>query len=429
MRAFHWRAVVWLMVLVAWCGPASRSLGQGSNVMLRDTVVVTGGRSYTGTIIENTPTHILIDFEANGIKSRVRLDRRDVVSVTLAEAIPMPAAPSSDEPEIVKAQGPLVFEIPLVGTFGEDIFPIGFRKSMEIAVAMGASDVVLRIDSPGGLVWAAQAIAGIMDEHRDKVRFHALVERGISASIWPVFNCESIWMAPGAQLGAAVVFRAGESGNAEVDAKFNAATASELAADAEVRGHSVHVIRAMILQASELHAVASQDGATVKLFARAPQAADGQVVEVIDDKESVLSLTAAEADRLGVAVALESDRLSEVIEAAGIESPAVEQERAAALMAEWAEKCGDVVNDIERSVRDIQRGLGEYEAAQELPDAIRALEDVRDGYAKYNRATVAAERYELGKALERDTVKEVLGQVQEALGELRRIQREQRRKP
>lgn len=218
-------------------------------------------------------------------------------------------------------EGTRYLEIPLKGEFGKEITAPGVRDAIRAAKAKKAQAVVLILDSPGGLVIDAQAIAGVLDKEcaaSPDLKVYALVTRAISASVWPLSRCDKIFFAPGGAAGAAVAFRWDDrTGSAEVDAKFNAAIAAQVSAAAEKHGQSGAAYRAMILQNATL--VGWRDGAgALHLSETAP--ADAKDIEQIDSPASVLAwsteqaakygfgtmLPAADADGIGPALKLES---------------------------------------------------------------------------------------------------------------------------
>ncbi len=287
-----------------------------------DQIVMRDGTVYDGKVVSQTRREVVIDTSINGISTRLTLDRRLVQSVTLGEAeSPNPDAPQtapSGSPSIAPAPSigtpsigtpadkpaktlkrdgvDLIVEIPMNGTFGQDIYPLSIAKGLEWAKEQGATDIVFRMNSPGGEVWAAEEIVEIMAKYAGSFRYHALIEHAISATIWPAFNCDTITMAPGGTFGGAVVFRMRGTGAAEVDKKMTSIMAAKLAASAEAKGHSKALVMTMMIPEEAAYAV--QRGGVWTVTGEKP--ADGETYETIDGTDTVLTLTADQAGKYGI---------------------------------------------------------------------------------------------------------------------------------
>ena len=121
---------------------AGTLIGLTASVASGDEVVLRDGTVYTGTIVSQTRREVVIDTEVHGIRTRITLDRREVISIVRGETPPTPPTvenpgmPSltpgglkTDEdkaPVSLKREGyDLILEIPMSGTFGQDIYPLG----------------------------------------------------------------------------------------------------------------------------------------------------------------------------------------------------------------------------------------------------------------------------------------------------------------
>ncbi len=161
------------------------------------------------------------------------------------------------------------------------------ETASERAVAAGASVIVLRIDTPGGLLDAAERI-------RDEVLSMpvptvAFVEgRALSAGALIALACETVAMAPGATLGAAEPIPSSE--------KVVSAVAGEFRATAEARGRDPEVAAAMVDADLE--------------------------IEGLVGRGKLLTLTAAEAVEVGMADFIAPD-LAEVLAKAGYRGASV----------------------------------------------------------------------------------------------------------
>lgn len=294
---------------------AGISIGIGASQASADQIVMRDGTVYEGTIVSNTRREIIIDTEINGIRTRLTLDRRQIQSVTEGEVAAetadeqppavrppaltpnQPVAKAAEKKTQLKRDGvDLIVEIPMSGTFGQDIYPLSIAEGLQWAYEQGATDIVFRMNSPGGEVWAAEEIVEVMAEYSGRFRYHALIEHAISATIWPAFNCDTITMAPGATFGGAVVFRMTGTGTTEVDLKMTSIMAAKLGASAEAKGHSPYLVNAMMMSESEVYAV--KQGDEWVLVGTKPESGS---YEVIVDSKGVLTLTSEQAGRFGIA--------------------------------------------------------------------------------------------------------------------------------
>ncbi len=190
-------------------------------------------------------------------------------------------------------------EIPLKGTFGTDFNAAGVHAALKHAKSRNIPHIVFTIDSPGGVVVDANAIASAMDEFDADFVYTCLITKAYSASIWVMSRCDNIIFADGAASGAAVAFSTDtDTGSAKVDAKMNSALASSIGAAAEKRGHPGLIFQAMILPELEVYMVTEADGKK-KFVGTEP--AKGTTFEVLDRQGQVLSLTATDAVRIGLA--------------------------------------------------------------------------------------------------------------------------------
>jgi hypothetical protein len=276
-----------------------------------DVVLLQNGKAFEGKITSETAHEVVIDTVVSRIRLSMTFPRTDVRSIEhkpvpdgFFEAVATPKEPAkkpaAEPAKPVDPAAPGAYlEVPLVGTFGEEIYPKGVEAALQAAVDRGIKHVVFRIKSGGGEVWAASKIAEVLGKFQGKVTTHVLIEEALSASIWVVFSCDTIEIAPGGTLGAAVVFKKDHStGAAEVDKKLNSALAAELGAIAERHGRDPAIVRAMIMPEAELYSW-TERGA-VKISGQRPQPSPPDLT-VLSTAEDVLTLTPDEATRLGLA--------------------------------------------------------------------------------------------------------------------------------
>ena len=359
---------------------AGLAIGLGASQAAADQVVMRDGTVYEGTVVSQTRREVIIDTEISGIRTRMTLDRRMISTVTIGEtggdakededekteigspgSITPSIAPSRGEAKadapvkVLKRDGvDLIVEIPMTGTFGQDIYPLSIAQGLEWAAEQGATDIVFRMNSPGGEVWAAEEIVEVMAEYSGRFRYHALIEHAISATIWPAFNCDTITMAPGGTFGGAVVFRMRGSGAAEVDKKMTSIMAAKLAASAEAKGHSKALVMSMMIPEEAAYAIKEGDGWRVT----GEKPADGVVYETIDGTDTVLTLTADQASKYGISTVIRNRDIDTFAEAQGFGDYDHHKERTYAMAEKANGQCkalrGQIIGTIQSFYREVE---------------------------------------------------------------------------
>lgn len=301
-----------------------------STLAIGDEVVMRDGTVHTGTVVSKTRRTIEIDTQIHGISTRLKLDRRKVKSIvegdvnstaptqdTPSTLLPKTAEPAEEEQKVLKRDGyNLILEVPMKGTFGTAIYPLGIAHSLEWAEENGVTDVVFRINSGGGAIWCSNDIVDIMKEYKGKFKMHMLIESAISASIWPSFTCDSITMTPGSDFGGAVVYHTNATGSAEVDLKMNGIMAAKLESTADANGFEGYLVKAMIISKAAIYAY--KENGEWKFSNTTENLPKGY--ETIDGPDSVLTLTAKQAIKYGLVDAMtEGKTLEEFAKVQGIE--------------------------------------------------------------------------------------------------------------
>mgnify|MGYP000045605829 CR=1 FL=1 len=137
---------------------------------------------------------------------------------------------------------PLVFHVELA----EDIMPPAWRtmkRAMEEADAAGADVIVLSLDTYGGMVNLADSISQRL-LHNKALTLVYIVNNAASAGALISLSCDSIYMAPSAQIGAATVVD-GTSGEAMPD-KYQAYMRAKMRSIAEANGRDPDIAEAMV---------------------------------------------------------------------------------------------------------------------------------------------------------------------------------------
>ena len=170
-----------------------------------------------------------------------------------------------------------VYRIPVTGTIEQGLAPFIVRSLREAARA-GAPFAILDLDTPGGRVDAAERIA---DAVRDaELPVYAFVDRrAFSAGALIALACDSIFMRPGAVIGAATPV-SGQTGE-KLPEKYVSAMRGEFRALAEERGIDPRIAEGMVDEQIEIPG--------------------------IKPRGQLLTLSTSEAVRHGVAVAEVAD--------------------------------------------------------------------------------------------------------------------------
>jgi membrane-bound serine protease (ClpP class) len=241
------------------------------------------------------------------------------------------------------SQGGNAWIIPIQGDI-EPSLAAFVRREARKALNQGAEYLIFEIDTFGGRVDSALQITSFIMSVKN-ARTIAWVNNsessmGVSWSAGALiaFSCADIYMAPGTSMGAAAPVTAGPGGATEgAGEKATAAVRSQMAALAERNGYPVGLALAMVDYDVELWEV-SVDGAvrplTLPELERLEKEAAGgarhiERLGVISPQGKLLSLTAGEAVRYGLAAGLADSRES-LFSAAGIKGEITESAPSAA---------------------------------------------------------------------------------------------------
>jgi membrane-bound serine protease (ClpP class) len=251
-----------------------------------------------------------------------------------------PAVPPAAESAAVPADAAKVWIIPIQG----DIAPLlvtFVRREARKAAAGGAEYIIFEIDTFGGRVDSALQITSFISSIKD-ARTVAWVRNsensmGVSWSAGALIalSCADIYMAPGTSMGAAAPVTLGVDGTTEATGeKTVAAVRSQIAALAEKNGYPTGIALAMVDYDVELWEV-KVDGATKALSGAELERLEGEKeqtgspgelerVAVISPAGKLLSLTAGEAYRYGLARGLAEDREA-LLDALGAGAAVIEE--------------------------------------------------------------------------------------------------------
>jgi ATP-dependent protease ClpP protease subunit len=285
-------------------------------------------------------------------------------------------------------EAPTYIEIPLKGAFGEEITAPGVFNALTQAKSKKIKHAVFVLDSGGGVVADARAIEKTMDQFEGDITFHVVVVKGISASMAVVSGCRDVFMPPGGATGAAVSFSTNvDTGNAEVDAKMNAAWGSELAARADKHGQPGLLYRAMVEKGAEVWWGKNADGKMVL----APTSTGLTDADQVDSPDRVLAMTTEEALKYGFAKPISSNDGSAVGAAIGVKPWVSTGDLGARLMKagqmEVAGKKAEVVRsaeefkkydkEIDDQIKRYKTAMANARSSADLREAGSALEVIK----------------------------------------------------
>ena len=243
-------------------------------------------------------------------------------------------------PLFAENSGGKAWIIPIQGDI-ERSLSVFVRREAQKAIAGGAECIIFEIDTFGGRVDSALQITSFIMSLKD-VRTIAWINNsensmGVSWSAGALiaFSCAEIYMTPGTSIGAAAPVIAGSGGETQgAGEKSVAAVRSQMAALAERNGHPVGLALAMVDYDVELWEV-SVNGETRAMtlsdLERVEKTGSSKIerVGIISAPGKLLSLTAGEAMKYGLAAALVESR-EDLLSAVGAETTALESSPSAA---------------------------------------------------------------------------------------------------
>ncbi|MDR2047890.1 MAG: nodulation protein NfeD [Treponema sp.] len=230
----------------------------------------------------------------------------------------VPAEPAS------AADAAMAWIVPIQGDIAPSLVTF-VRREARKAAAGQAKYIIFEIDTFGGRVDSALQITSFISSIKD-ARTIAWVRNsensmGVSWSAGALIalSCADIYMAPGTSMGAAAPVTLGADGTTEATGeKTVSAVRAQIAALAEKNGHPTGIALAMVDYDVELWEV-KVDGVTKALSGAELERLEGEKkqtglprelekVAVISPVGKLLSLTAGEAYRYGLARGLAEDR-------------------------------------------------------------------------------------------------------------------------
>jgi hypothetical protein len=291
--------------------------------LLGDVLALSDGRRFEGTIIEETPTKVVIDAKVGSTRVKIGFQRFEIASVVKS---PLPDDFFEEKPEAVKrvsdagkfAPGTVLYlEVPIVGRFGVQVVPAGVRKCLMYAAQHRIEHVVFSIDSQGGDQVAAKEIYDLLAKHDEKLHYHALVRDSVGVAMAVTVWCDEVFLLPGANLGG-VLLSTDTRREGEDPEVLLAQVAHNVGQTAGKHGWPAGLVEAMIDPRAEVAAWRDEKGGLVT-GAQVPPSVPADRVVALDRSQSVLTLDRETAVGLGVAKAF-SGNASQIGYTIGIES-------------------------------------------------------------------------------------------------------------
>jgi len=376
---------------------------------LGDQIVMRDGTVYDGTIISENRRQVIIETSVHGISTRMTLNARDIRSLDRTPIGEKPDESDSAEPttlsipkgntsaDVKDRKVPMkrdgyqfLLEVPIEGGFGTDIYPLSVANSLKWAKENAVTDVVFRINSGGGAIWCSNDIVTLIKEYEDEFQMHMLIESAISASIWPSFACDTITMTPGSDFGGAVVYSMTSTGSAEVDMKMNGIRAAKLESTADANGHEVLLVKAMTLSESSIYAYQDEkDGPW--LFSNTTDGLPDDY-ETIDGPDTVLTLTAKQAIKYGLVMAMPDGKsLEEFAEVHGFDKWDSAGEIGHTIAERDNKKSKKLQERLEATLYSFNSDLMDYNSTTRISHRGAAMQSMKKHLGTYKRIMIQAE--------------------------------------
>ena len=201
---------------------------------------------------------------------------------------------------VIPITGPIGFQRD-EATKDLDVLPEGIENALNVAKQRGVSKIVLRFDTPGGYARDAMAITELLHKYADDFDYIAEVEKDcISAGVLLLVGCDEIYVAEKAVIGGATGYiEDADTGNYEVDAKFNSIMRAEIQA---ANRHEIipdKLLAAMVMASPEVYAWTDDQG-KAHFSAAKPVDVPEDVLIVSDGPKSVAVVTGRQLLRLGI---------------------------------------------------------------------------------------------------------------------------------
>ncbi len=360
-----------------------------AEVTLRD------GRQFAGEIAEETQYKIVLRVRVGSMETPMTFAQSDVKKIdrkasSTPAGKPAPGAGGADKP----AQSPAdkrpdaptggFAVVPLDDEFGVYVTAQFVQDAIKRARQEKAEALIFEVNSPGGLVKELEAVRDALDDAEQdaanpKIGFY-VQEQAFSAAALLCLSSRNFYVGKGARFGAAVGWYTNDTGKTEVDAKFNAAFASNWRGRAEKVGRPGILVDAMVLLEKEVYADTSKKpwelhdapaDALPDAANPSPAQGAGQTPakwKKLDSKDTILALTADEAANVGAVdgVVTTAGEVARKLGVSNFDRVAFDGDRM------WKNHADEVDRDI-RLCRDAQEKI---KAAADMMKASKTKNDV-----------------------------------------------------
>jgi hypothetical protein len=195
------------------------------------------------------------------------------------------------QPDNGNADLPKVFFLPIEGGVGDGTRHNEMKQIGEIADEYGPGQIiVLRINSPGGLVLEADRISATLTDISTRHRIVAWIQSAISAAAYTALHCRQIYFMKTGNLGSATMFAGGSTDGVDIPAWLK-----KFGDMAEANGHSRDLVEAMITNGQ----LCSYDPASGETPPRIYGTLEGEIN--LSNAEQNLTITATDAVNCGFA--------------------------------------------------------------------------------------------------------------------------------
>ena len=296
------RAITLCFLILSFAGTSAFAAEVGDLVR----VTLKSGKAVTGTVLEETEYKLVLKTSLSGISfektyAKSDMDRVETLSADLDQELASLTKGTPAPSETPRSGGYAI--VPARGAIGEELTAGFFEDTLERARREETELVIFHLDSPGGLVYVLDQIRDVLDEYDREMEIAFYIDSEcFSAAALLSMSAEHMYVGPGARFGAAVGFSWNDSGNAQVDAKFNSALAATWRAHAEKHGRPGILIDAMILPEVEIYADTSSSPWVLtsdKPESGADEDENESTVVRIDSRRTILSITYEQASDLG----------------------------------------------------------------------------------------------------------------------------------
>nr|WP_239558635.1 NfeD family protein [Peribacillus deserti] len=176
-----------------------------------------------------------------------------------------------------------VFVIPVNETVENGLYAF-LERGIDTALKKGASAIIFEINTPGGVVAAAEKIAKLMDETPVK-KIAFINNKALSAGAYISLHADEIYMVPSGTIGsAAIIDSAGNAASKKAQSYWLAAMKTA----AENNGRDPKFALAMASEKNELDAYGAGNGKLLTLNAAQARTA-GYSEGTVKDQEELLS--------------------------------------------------------------------------------------------------------------------------------------------